>query len=321
MEIIKKMQWQNKKVIVTGGAGVIGKELIVKLEKEGAKIRCFDVVPRPLTFPEKIEYCQRDISELNTPEFKNFEPEIIFHLAAAFERTEEDINFWESNYLNNVLLSHKVIDAAKECQNLKKFIFASSYLTYSPSLYLFKEIPSQAAKLKEEDRINPRNLCGAAKYYTEKELEYLSNFKESYPFISISARIFRVYGKSSNDVISRWVRAGLRGEEIGVFLEDNSFDYIFSGDVAEGLLRLADVNNEGGRVNLGKGESRKIKEVVEIIKEEIPQIKISKINKEGLYEASCADVSKLQKITGWQPKINLEEGIKIIKDYETGKEN
>ena len=310
------MQWRDKKVIVTGGAGVIGKELIEKLVERGAMVRCFDIAPRPIIFSEKIEYIQRDLSELNPIEFTNFNPEIIFHLAATFERTREDINFWQLNYLNNILLSHKVIDAAKECKNLEKFIFASSYLVYDPALYLFEKPLNRSVKLKEKDKVNSRNLCGAAKYYTEKELEYLANFKEEYPFTSVSVRIFRVYGRGSKDIISRWTRAGLRGEQIEVFLKENSFDYIFAEDVAEGLLRLAENDKTQGIVNLGSGTSRKINEVVKIIKKQTPSLKIKEINKKDLFEASCADISRLRELTNWVPKITLEQGIKKIIDYE-----
>jgi nucleoside-diphosphate-sugar epimerase len=309
------MNLKNKKVIVTGSAGVIGRELINKLKEKGTIIRCFDIAPKPRMFTEEIDYCQKDLSRLNPIEFINFDPEIIFHLAATFERTEEDINFWRHNYLNNILLSHQVIDAAKECKNLKKFIFASSYLVYSPSLYLFEKPISKPIKLKEDDRINPRNLCGAAKYYTEKELEYLNNFKE-YPFTKISARIFRVYGKGSRDVISRWIRTGVKNKPIKVFLRENSFDYIFAADVAEGLLRLAENDDARDIVNLGNGTSRKIEEVIKIIKKYIPLIKIKEIDKRGLYEGSCADISRLKQLTKWQPEITLEQGIKMIIDYE-----
>jgi len=309
------MKLKNKKIIVTGGAGVIGRELIKKLEEKGAMIRCFDISPKPQIFSRKIDYCQGDLSKLNPIEFTNFNPEIIFHLAATFERTTEEIDFWETNFLNNIFLSHKVIDAAKECKNLEKFIFASSYLVYSPSLYLFKKPIGQSIKLKEDDRINPRNLCGAAKYYTEKELEYLNNFKE-YPFIKISARIFRVYGRGSRDVISRWIRAGLRGEMIEVFLKENSFDFIFSEDVAEGLLRLVESDTAHGIVNLGSGVLRKIKEVLKIIEKQIPSLKTKEVYKKDLFEASCSDISRLKKLTGWQPTITLEQGIKMIINYE-----
>jgi len=311
------MKLKNQKIVVTGGAGVIGRELIKKLEGKGAIVRCFDINPKPQIFSEKIDYCQEDLSKLNPIEFINFNPEIIFHLAATFERTKEEVNFWKFNFLNNILLSHKVIDAAKECKNLQKFIFASSYLIYDPTLYLFKKPSSKPVKLKEEDKINPRNLCGAAKLYTEKELEYLSNFREEYPFNSILVRIFRVYGRGSKDVISRCIRAGIKNEEIELFLKENSFDYIFAEDVAEGLLRLAESDKAQGIVNLGSGRSKRIKEIIKIIKKQIPSLKIREVIKKDLFEASCADILKLKQLTNWESRTTLEQGIKKILDYET----
>jgi len=310
------MNFKNKKVIVTGGAGVIGRELIQKLIEKKAIIRCFDIRPKPKMFDEEIEYFQKDLCFLNPIEFLSFEPQIIFHLSATFERTEEDINFWELNYLNNILLSHKVIDIAKQCKNLEKFIFASSYLIYDPTLYLTEEPMNKPFKLKEEDRLNPRNLTGVSKLYTEKELEYLNNFRE-HSFTKISARIFRVYGKGSRDVISRWIRRGLKGEILEVFFKKNSFDYIFAEEVAEGLLKLAENNKAQGIVNLGSGESRKIEEVLEIIKKQIPSLKIKEVNKRDFFEASCADISRLRELTNWAPRIVLKQGIKTIIDYET----
>jgi len=306
--------WKNKKVIVTGGAGVIGKELIEKLLEKGATIRCFDIAPQPKEFFGKIEYCQRDLTVLNSIEFANFDPHVIFHLAATFERTEETPEFWEDNFRNNIVLSHKVIDAAKKCSSLEKFIFASSYLVYSPKLYLSIKPQTVPKILREIDVVNPRNLCGAAKYYTEKELEFINKMYSS--FISISARIYRVYGFDSRDIISRWVKMALNGGELTVFQKKNMFDYIFAEDVAEGLIKIAENVNENEVINLGTGTARKIEEVVKNVQEQISDTKIKEIKKGELFEASCADISKLVELTGWQPKITLEEGIKKIVDYE-----
>jgi nucleoside-diphosphate-sugar epimerase len=261
-----------------------------------------------------VEYCQRDLTILNPIEFTTFSPDIIFHLAATFERTEEDPEFWEDNFENNIVLSHKVTDAAKKCKNLKKFIFASSYLNYSPGLYLKNRPQDNFVKLKETDLVNTRNLCGAAKYYTEKELDFISKMYGH--FIGISARIFRVYGHGSRDIISRWLRMALNGEELIVFQKENMFDYIFAEDVAEGLMKMAENINKNEIINLGTGTARKIEEVIKILREQIPRTKIKEIKKEELYEASCADISKLTSLTEWQPKISLEEGIKKIIKYE-----
>jgi nucleoside-diphosphate-sugar epimerase len=309
------MIWKNKKVIVTGGAGVIGKSLIEKLVNKGSSIRCFDIVPRPNLLPQEVEYYEKDLCKLDIKEFGEFKPDIIFHLAAVFERSTESPEFWENNFKNNVISSHKVVDASKNCEQLKKFIFASSYLIYSPSLYLLREPPIKQINLKEGDLIGARNICGASKYYTEKELEFLSEADKNFKFIS--ARIFRVYGKGSRDVISRWIRAGLKGETIEVFGKENLFDYIFADDVAEGLIKLAE-NDAEGIVNLGTGTSRRVDEVVKIIQEQIPEVKIKEINGEEFkkFEASSADTSRLMQLTGWRPKVMLEEGIKKIIEYE-----
>jgi len=308
------MYWKNKKILVTGGAGVIGKELVNKMIELGANILCLDIVPKPKKLSNMVEYRRVDLSSVKSELIKEFNPEVIFHLAATFERTEETPEFWEDNFRNNIILSHNIIDAAKKCVNLEKFIFASSYLIYSPNLYLFSKPPINSRKLKETELVNPRNLVGAAKYYTEKELEFINKMFGN--FISLSARIYRVYGFGSRDVISRWVRMALNGDELIVFQKENMFDYIFAGDVAEGLIKMAENVNRDEIINLGTGTARRIEDVIKILRDQIPDIKVKEIEKEGLFEASCADISNLIKLTGWQPKVALEEGIRKIVDYE-----
>ncbi len=308
------MYWKNKRVLVTGGAGVIGKEVINRLIRSGSQILCLDRVSKPKEFSEIVDYDRVDLSELNSELISKFEPEIIFHLAATFERTEETPEFWEDSFKNDIILSHNIIDAAKESNNLKKFIFASSYLIYSPILYLHPEPQTNSRKLKETGLVNPRNLVGAAKFYTEKELEFINKMFGN--FISISARIYRVYGFGSRDVISRWVRMALKGDELTVFQKENMFDYIFAGDVAEGLIKIAETVNGDEIINLGTGTARRVEDVIKILRDKIPDINVKEIEKEELFEASCADISKLIKLTGWQPKVTLEEGIRKIVDYE-----
>jgi len=308
------MYWKNKKILVTGGAGVIGKELVNKMIELGANILCLDIVPKPKELSNMVEYRRVDLSNVKSELIKEFNPEVIFHLAATFERTEETPEFWEDNFRNNIILSHNIIDAAKKCVNLEKFIFASSYLIYSPNLYLFSKPPINSRKLKETELVNPRNLVGAAKYYTEKELEFINKMFGN--FISISARIYRVYGFGSRDVISRWVRMALNGDELIVFQKENMFDYIFAGDVAEGLIKMAENVNRDEIINLGTGTARRIEDVIKILRDQIPDIKVKEIEKEGLFEASCADISNLIKLTGWQPKVALEEGIRRLVEYE-----
>jgi nucleoside-diphosphate-sugar epimerase len=305
------MFFKDKKVLVTGGAGVIGQELIAMLKEQGAAIRCIDLQEKPRTV-DGVEYFRLDLADPDGQFLFRFEPEYVFHLAADFERSEEQLEFWESNFRNNVLASHYLIREAVRSKALKKFIFASSYLVYDKRQY---QDVRRIHRLREDARILPRNLCGAAKLQTEMDLEFLSRHNHK-PFDFAAARIFRVYGRGSRDVLSRWVNDILDGNRIVVFSENNRFDLIFSRDVAAGLLKLAETRNATGIFNLGTGRAPAISEAVAILKKSLPSVDIKRIDKVIFPESSCADISRLKSTLRWQPEIDLEAGIREIIEFE-----
>ena len=67
---------KNKKVFVSGGAGVIGRELISLLINEGADIFVGDLIPCPENFKGKVKYRQGDLNHLTKQEIEDFSPEI-----------------------------------------------------------------------------------------------------------------------------------------------------------------------------------------------------------------------------------------------------
>lgn len=304
----------NRRIFISGGAGVIGTALVELLLKEGAQILVGDLKPCPPHWIGKVRYRQGDLNTLTTGEVLDFDPEIFFHLAATFERSEETYPFFEENFCHNIQLSHHLISCLAGSQHLKKVVFASSYLIYDPALYQFSTPQSSCVPLHEESPIYPRNICGAAKLFHELELRFLTSFfKEKQSFVS--ARIFRVYGRHSRDVISRWVRAAMKGEELIVYGSEGKFDYIFADDVAEGLLRLAKTEFSGV-VNLGSGHSRSIQDVVDILKGTFPALRIKQIPASLSFEASQADMALFKQLTNWLPRHTLEQGIPQLIAFE-----
>jgi len=301
----------GKKVLVTGGAGVIGKELIKLLKKKKAIIRCVDLAPRPKELAG-IDYWQLDLSQPNNQFLIQFDPEFIFHLAADFERSDESFEFWNSNFKNNILASHYLLEQIPKIPNFKKIVFTSSYLIYDKSLYSYK---TSAQKLTESSPIDARNLCGLAKLQTEKDLSFLHEQLDR-RFDYVCPRIFRVYGKGSRDIISRWVRSALRKQPLAVFSIENEFDYIHAFDVAQSLIQLAQSRKALGIVNLANGKKHAIKEVVKIIKKLIPGTKAKEINHQIAPEVSVADLSYLKSIIDFKPKFDLKKGIKNIISHE-----
>lgn len=315
------MTLNNKRILVTGGAGVIGRELLLCL-KDGApesRVLAVDKVAPNFELPDNVEFLHLDLAKSSLEAVEEFSPHVIFHLAASFERSKESPEFWEVNWYDNTLLSHKMVDISRRFKELKTFVFASSYLIYDQSLYLKNSTDHAPVYLKESSPILPRNITGASKLYTERELDFIKEYVV--PGVDIiNARIFRVYGCDSKDIISRWIRDALGNEcEIEVFNGQNVFDYIYAGDVAQGLYRLANVKKGfSGVVNLGSGSGRRVFDVIDEIKGHF----VCKITDRGTVmdtEMSVADVALLKKLTGWSPEITLKEGMKKVIEYETAK--
>lgn len=285
-------KWNKKRVFVSGGAGVIGTVLVQELLEYGATVLIGDLKPVPKHWKE-LQYREGDLISLTSTEVQNFNPEVFVHLAATFERSEETEGFWQENYHHNIALSHHLMSLLKDLPSLKQVIFASSYLVYDPFLYLFPKPQKSPIVLKENDRIAPRNLCGMAKLLHEQELKFINTFRPNLQ--TISARIFRSYGKNSRDIISRWIRSALKNETITVFRPEGIFDYVYAEDVAKALLALSDTTNNGV-VNIGSGKARQVKDVVHILKDHFPHLNIKTEESNIPFEASQADMHHFQQL-------------------------
>ncbi|OYU70727.1 MAG: epimerase [Alphaproteobacteria bacterium PA2] len=306
---------QGKRVFVSGGAGVIGQEIVPRLLKRGATVLVGDLKPRPADFGPEVIYRRGDLNAMTTAEFEAFAPDVFIHLAATFERSTETYGFWEENFSHNVGLSHHLMTLAKDAPSLKRVVFASSYLIYDPDLYQFDAARDQPTRLKETDPILPRNLTGMAKLAHEIELRYLEPFVAD-RFSTVCARIYRGYGRNSRDVISRWIRALLKGEPLTVFRPEGLFDYIYAADTAEGLIRLCETGSLTGIINLGSGRARRVSEVIEILAGHFPDMAFTVEESDIPFEASEADLSLLDEVLGWRPVHGLEEAIPEMIAFE-----
>lgn len=306
---------KNKRVFVSGGAGVIGLEMIPRLVARGAKVLVGDLKPRPEAFDPQVTYRQGDLNDMSRAEFLAFAPEVFIHLAATFERSSESYEFWEENFLHNVRLSHHLMTLAKESPTLKRVVFASSYLIYDPALYQFDAPRALPVSLKETDQVLPRNLTGMAKFAHEIEMRFVDQFCAD-RLSTVCARIYRGYGRNSRDVISRWVKSLLKGEPITVYRPEGVFDYIYAADTAEGLIRLADLDDVRGIINLGTGRSRRVQDVVEVLGKFFPRMQANTVDSDIPFEASQADISRYRQLVGWEPIYDIEQAIAEIVTFE-----
>ncbi len=313
-------QLSGTRIFVSGGAGVIGSELVPLLAAAGAEVLVGDLKPRPAGWPAGVRYRRGDLNGMTPAELAAFSPEVFIHLAATFERSTETYGFWSENFRHNVQLSHHLMTLHKDLPELRRVVFASSYLIYDPALYSFSEPQQQARRLREDDPILPRNLTGMAKLAHEIELRFLQGFCGD-RFSTAVVRIFRGYGCGSHCVISRWIRALLEGKSIDVYRPEGLFDYIYAGETARGLLELVLHPEVVGLVNLGSGRARRVSEVVEILRRHFPGMQAIPRETTIPFEASEADMSAFTAATGWKPQRQLEDAIPLIIAHERSLHN
>lgn len=305
------------RALITGAAGVIGRQLTRRLAERGVELLTIDREPMPPGFADLSRHVQDDLSTMDLGCVSDVDPEHIFHLAASFERTSESPEYWDVGWRDDVTASHRVISAAVDCPSLAVFVFASSYLIYDERGYLYQEPPAEAVPIVEATTVDPRNLCGAGKYYTERELRYTVTVRR--PDLRVcNARIYRVYGQGSRDVVSRWVRALLAGDPIEVFNAANIFDYVYAGDVAEALARLAGTHTASGVFNVATGQGTRIRDVVAALSAAGLETEdlVTEQPDEAPYEASVADVTRLRDVLGWVPPTDIRTGIAHLIEYE-----
>ena len=310
---------KNKRVFISGGAGVIGQELVKKLIDREANILVGDLIAKPKDMSKKAIYWRGDLNYLTQEDINQFDPHYFFHLAATFERSEESYEHWEENFWHNIRLSNHLMSLIRNCNSIERVVNCSSYLIYNKDLYISNKVPTKPRKLNEKDDISPRNLTGLAKLSHEVELSFLSKFNSD-KFSSISARIYRGYGRNSRDIISRWIRDLIKGKKINVYNTESFFDYIYAKDSAEGLIRLA-LSKKEGIINLGTGKARRVDDVLSILKDNFPNMKTKKIESKEVYENSEADLHLLKNTIKWEAEYDLEKAIPEIISHEKSKKN
>lgn len=302
-------------VFVSGGAGVIGQQLVPLLLENQYRVIVGDLKPKPSNFPKEVVYLQGDLNELAQEIFDSLEIEIFINLAAAFERSFESYNFYENNFTNNIRLSNHLMSLARSSNSLKRVLFSSSYLVYDKTQYMFRKHKSEPTILGVGSLISPRNLVGAAKLFHESELRFISSFPET-RFSVVIPRIYRGYGPGSRDVISRWIRDAIANVEIEVFDLEGVFDYIYSKDSAKGIYLLACKSDFDGIVDLGSGKSRSVMEILDYLRDIFPNIKVRSGVSAGELESSQANLEILQKVTNWRPEYSIRDAVQEIVDYE-----
>ncbi len=301
------------KIFITGGAGFVGKHLVKSLLKTNHEITIFDNFSNNKKkqiqnlFKDKISIVNGDIRNFDEIYAELSDSEIVIHLAAKIdvnESIQNPIEFNEVNVSGTVNLLQACIK-----KNVNNIICASSAAVYGNPMNL---------PLVENMPTIPLSPYGASKLATEK---YLQAFSNSFNLNCISLRFFNVYGIGQTiqyaGVIAKFIKNIENNLPLIVYGDGKQTrDFISIHDVVKSIERsiLKIEGNRGNVYNIGTGKSITINQLIKSF-ETILDKKIKIEHKEkikGDIDNSYADINLAKKELNFNPKIDLNEGLKEI---------
>jgi len=329
------LNWNGHSVLVTGGTGFIGSHLVESLFAKGANVVVADQLIAPNANPETwkrrldryYRICKRndrepklEVIDLSTERdrlkhilIKN-DIDSVFMLSAVFGG-RGFVDTQQAACSIGFAIDQNTIRACYEAGTVARVTYASSACVYPPSLnkpdYLLKEsdVLSTAEGFASSD-----NLYGFQKLMTELTLRV---FAQEHGLKTSSCRFLTVYGPgefSTTHAISELCQRALRREDPflvwGSGEQERGFTYVT--DIVEGQILACEKITDGAAVNLGWDKRFKIRDVVNMILSIVghrPKIFFDRSKPEGPFSRAL-DISRARKLLGWEPKVNLEEGLK-----------
>jgi len=302
------------RVLVTGGAGFIGSNIVDALISAGHEIAIIDNLStgKEENINPEASFFHIDITDFEALEgiFQNFKPEIVFHVAAQIDlrKSVEEPSFdAEVNVVGSVNLFSLCIQ-----YGVKRIIFSST----GGALYGEREkIPAN-----ENSSIEPLSPYGVSKYCTE---QYLNYFKRLYGIERVILRYGNVYGPRQDPfgeagVIAIFTNKILNGETLTVYGDGNQTrDYIFIEDVVR--ANLLSIEGKEGIYNIGTNVETSVNHIIElfskILEKDIKPI-YTQPRKGEVYRISL-NTEKAKMELGFEVKFTFEEGLrKTIQWYK-----
>jgi GDP-L-fucose synthase len=304
--------WKDKKVILTGGAGFLGKFVTGKLQQRGATDIYIPLIEEyDLTDHDEIER----LYDLTLGGGADPARVVVIHLAAHVggigANREHPAEFFYDNLMMGVELMHQAWQ-----RGIGKFTAIGTVCAYPK----FTPVP-----FKEDDIWNGYPEETNAPYGLAKKmlLVQAQAYRQQYGFNAIYLLPVNLYGPGDNfnfessHVIPALIRKSIEAQEKGekelVVWGDGSptREFLYVEDAAEGILTATEKYNQPEPVNLGSGHEISIKDLAEMI------VRLTGFMGKLVWDTSKPngqprrglDVSRAEKIFGWRAQVPFEEGL------------
>jgi len=306
--------YKSKKVLVTGGTGLIGQPLVKMLLDQGAIVTVVSL-DNPSRCPNGALFKQADLRNFNECVSVCKDQEIVFQLVGIKGSPKMCAERPASFFVPTITFSFNMMEAARKV-GVHRYLFTSSIGVYQPA-DMFRENDVWKTFPSPNDR-----FAGWAKRMGELQAEA---YQIEYGWDKISiVRPANVYGPYDNFdpenamVIPSLIRRAMEGESPLTVWGDGSpvRDFIHARDVARGMM-MAVEQGINVPINLGSGDGIKILEIVKQIVKHLPDERevIWDISKPKGDALRLMDMTLAKKLIGFETEISLSDGIKETMDW------
>lgn len=300
-----------RRVLITGGAGFIGSALVEHLDRSGHEVHVLD----------DLSFGRRELAPVPDARFHTMDirdragvrrviaevrPEWTLHLAAIHFIPYCNQHPVEASDIN-ICGTINVLDACAAVPECRQVFVASTAAVY----------PIVEEAIREDNDTGPLDIYGITKLATER---LAAEFHHRTGIPTVIGRFFNAFGPNETNPhlipeIQKQVLAGARTLRLGNL--DPKRDFIHTHDMARAMDALLNAGLKGLEVfNIGRGIEYSVREVVDAFAQalgeplaiEVDPARVRKVERMHL----LADVTKLRRVTGWEPHWSLDQGIRTL---------
>lgn len=305
-------------ILVTGGAGFLGSHLCDRLIERGDDVICLD---------NFFTGNKRNIQHLiGIPQFELVRHDVVF---PYFVEVDQIYNLacpaspeaYQYNPIKTIKTSTigtvNVLGIAKRCR--ARILHASTSEVYGDP----EQHPQTEEYWGNVNPIGPRSCYDEGKRIAES---LMMNYHIAHGVDTRLIRIFNTYGPRMDPgdgrVVSNFITQALRNEPLTVYGDGSQTrSFCFVSDLIAGMMGLMDQDEEVHPVNIGNPVENTMLELAEAVLKAVPK-STSTIKHEPLPvddpKKRCPDISKAKRVLGWEPKVDLADGLKETTAYYAG---
>jgi len=296
----------TKRVLVTGGAGFLGTNVVNKLQQQGCK---------SISVPRSTDYNLVEMESVKRL-YREAKPDIVIHLAARVGGIGANMKNPGSFFYENLVMGVQMMDQGR-IFGVEKFVAIGTICAYPK----FAPIP-----FREEDLWNGYPEETNAPYGLAKKMLLVQSqaYRQQYGFNSIFLLPVNLYGPGDNfdlesshvipALIRKFVEAKEKGERriVAWGTGKPTREFLYVEDAAEGIVLATEKYNKPEPVNLGAGFEISIKELAELICELTGFYSVIEwdTSRPDGQPRRCLDVSRAKREFGFEARMDLREGLK-----------